>query len=263
MHPRRATPAAAADAPGRRPTPPRRPAAGAIKAPTIDAQGFLAPDRQGAPPPKEASRTGSLAAWVSRRWPRPLAARLPLALPAAHARPRPHPPPPQVAQAIYDAGAEYGCFQLVNHGVSLDLIAAMKAQQRAFFALPLEAKAAGAGEGGEGFRAAQAAEKGSMRARRGWPRSGMQSPGSPSDADRLPAAPPTAVCPCLPPAVQRTAANPNGWANNELTKRVSGDQNAQTHWPAPGAAHACSAPPLSGGPPPAGSSWAPPRLAAP
>lgn len=48
-----------------------------------------------------------------------------------------------MAQAIYDAGAEYGCFQLVNHGVSLDLIARMQAAQRDFFALPLETKAKG------------------------------------------------------------------------------------------------------------------------
>lgn len=51
--------------------------------------------------------------------------------------------PMQVAQAIFDAGAEYGCFQLVNHGVSLDLIARMQQAQRDFFALPLEAKAQG------------------------------------------------------------------------------------------------------------------------
>ncbi|PRW58404.1 2OG-Fe(II) oxygenase superfamily [Chlorella sorokiniana] len=64
-----------------------------VKAPAIDAKGFLEPEMQG------------------------------------------------VAQAIYDAGAEYGCFQLVNHGVSLDLIARMQAAQRDFFALPLDTKA--------------------------------------------------------------------------------------------------------------------------
>lgn len=130
----------------------RRPAADAIKAPTIDAKGFLAPERQGTPPPKEASGCGRHPLWVCCRWACP--GRCP---PLSRAAPAPHPPPPplptppspQVAQAIYDAGAEYGCFQLVNHGVSLDLIAAMKAQQRAFFALPREAKAAGARAAGE------------------------------------------------------------------------------------------------------------------
>lgn len=63
-----------------------------------------------------------------------------------------------MAQAIFDAGAEYGCFQLTNHGVSLDLIARMEAAQRSFFGLPLEAKAKGgcpafgAGSMGRGAR---------------------------------------------------------------------------------------------------------------
>lgn len=68
------------------------------EAPVIDAQGFLAPERDGAPPPAD------------------------------------------VAAAIKAAGAEAGCFQLVNHGISLGLIGDMQHEARRFFKLPLEQK---------------------------------------------------------------------------------------------------------------------------
>lgn len=50
------------------------------------------------------------------------------------------PVPLEVARAIAEAGQEAGCFQLVNHGVSLQLLADMKAAQRDFFSLPQETK---------------------------------------------------------------------------------------------------------------------------
>lgn len=34
--------------------------------------------------------------------------------------------PTHVAQQVAEAGSKFGCFQLVNHGVSLDLIAEMQ-----------------------------------------------------------------------------------------------------------------------------------------
>eukprot|EP00887_Chlorella_sp_A99_P000058 scaffold16.g58.t1 len=62
-------------------------------------------------------------------------------------------PPQAVADAIREAASEYGCFQLVNHGVDSELMADLQAQMRAFFALPLDAKlAVGAGRSGHWWR---------------------------------------------------------------------------------------------------------------
>ncbi|KAL4425425.1 hypothetical protein ABPG75_009441 [Micractinium tetrahymenae] len=88
----------AADAPPAEEATFTAPAQPAVKAPTIDAKGFLAADKQAEPVPAE------------------------------------------VARQIFEAGTSVGCFQLVNHGVSLDPIKRMNAAQRAFFALPLEEK---------------------------------------------------------------------------------------------------------------------------
>lgn len=50
------------------------------------------------------------------------------------------PPPAEVARAIGQACKEWGCFQLVNHGLDLSLTQRMEAAMHAFFALPKEHK---------------------------------------------------------------------------------------------------------------------------
>lgn len=46
-------------------------------------------------------------------------------------------PPPALADALMAAATEYGMFQIVDHGVSLKLLANLRTAQRAFFSLPL------------------------------------------------------------------------------------------------------------------------------
>lgn len=47
------------------------------------------------------------------------------------------PPPRALADDIMAAAAEFGMFQIVDHGLSLELLANLREAQRAFFALPL------------------------------------------------------------------------------------------------------------------------------
>lgn len=47
------------------------------------------------------------------------------------------PPPRALADDIMAAATEYGMFQIVDHGLSLTLLANLREAQRAFFALPL------------------------------------------------------------------------------------------------------------------------------